>query len=622
MAIDRNVTININDISPSANTAYVDVGKENKVYNKAQVNELVEDLREGTLGSISPSQSLEELNALEDGNYYGAESGTYAFGEVVPQGWQYRFNKVGNVWKTLTKVQIPMQDLTSLENRVTENENKVDDFIDNFSVEVDQVFDENSQNAIANKEVTPYANVLDGFVEKKYTSGSVIRLYWNSEDKTINGVTPLVKTNGLYYISNSNLITEVTSSGRTSILWKDIPLNGYSEVKISLHRTPNNQGGHSCFLAKKSDGSYVSLIDAPLANQNKLETYTFNVKEYVSFSMVWLNVDTSNIGLNTVFEFIRNSGEYYYEKIDVKNYVDSKNSSSFATPKNDVIDVAEIPVESTNGSFGTLYYPCLISTENIENPKGKYYLYFSSDHNNTGNGKIGMFFSDDLKNWNFYGDIIKTKTPENYLQPETPCVIWNSKLRKYLMYFHVDNDYGNMGYAQTTLIAESTDGLNFTYVKVAFNIPMNRMKGNGHNGYFIAQDMGGYFIGNSLFGGGDNDVRATHFSNDGLNWITHQRETQGWRNSQFFSRNGQNCCITLEDIVSEVGSGGALGEVKSFGIGYLDDNYRLNSSRFLTYINKDKSSVAIASVFTYIVEGDVYILYTLNKNKIYIKKLS
>ncbi|WP_353166670.1 hypothetical protein, partial [Empedobacter brevis] len=151
MAIDRNVTININDISPSANTAYVDVGKENKVYNKAQVNELLEDAREGTLGSISPSQKLPELNALSDGNYYAAEAGDYAFGVTVPNGWQYRFNKVGNIWKTLTKVQIPMQDLTSLENRVTENENKVDDFIENFSVEIDQEFSETSTNAIATK---------------------------------------------------------------------------------------------------------------------------------------------------------------------------------------------------------------------------------------------------------------------------------------------------------------------------------------------------------------------------------------------------------------------------------------------------------------------------------------
>ncbi|MGV0828283.1 hypothetical protein ACTS9C_05215 [Empedobacter brevis] len=119
MAIDRNVTININDISPSANTAYVDVGKENKVYNKAQINELVEDLKEGTLGSISPSQTLEELNALEDGNYYAAEAGTYAFGVTVPNGWQYRFNKVGNIWKVLTKVEIPN---INKSNKVIEND--------------------------------------------------------------------------------------------------------------------------------------------------------------------------------------------------------------------------------------------------------------------------------------------------------------------------------------------------------------------------------------------------------------------------------------------------------------------------------------------------------------------
>ncbi|WP_312554875.1 hypothetical protein, partial [Empedobacter brevis] len=119
MAIDRNVTININDISPSANTAYVDAGKENKVYNKSQVNELIEDLREGALGSISPSQTLEELNALEDGNYYASEAGDYAFGVIVPVGWQYRFSKIGTTWKVLTKVEMPQYNDTALLDRMT-----------------------------------------------------------------------------------------------------------------------------------------------------------------------------------------------------------------------------------------------------------------------------------------------------------------------------------------------------------------------------------------------------------------------------------------------------------------------------------------------------------------------
>lgn len=152
----RQITININDTSPKENTAYVDIGKENKVYNKAQVLELIEDVREGTLGSISPSQTLQQLNSLPDGNYYAAEAGTYAFGEVVPIGWQYRFNKTVATWKVLTKVQIPMQDLTPLENRVTTAENKVDDFIRDFAVEVDTEFIPISENAVSSKAVNEW----------------------------------------------------------------------------------------------------------------------------------------------------------------------------------------------------------------------------------------------------------------------------------------------------------------------------------------------------------------------------------------------------------------------------------------------------------------------------------
>lgn len=80
----RQITININDTSPKENTAYVDIGKENKVYNKAQVLELIEEIKEGTLGSILPSQTLVQLNALADGNYYAAEAGTYLLERLFP----------------------------------------------------------------------------------------------------------------------------------------------------------------------------------------------------------------------------------------------------------------------------------------------------------------------------------------------------------------------------------------------------------------------------------------------------------------------------------------------------------------------------------------------------------
>ena len=119
MAIDRNIIININDVSPLANTAYVDAGKDNKTYNKAQVNELVEDLREGALGSISPLQTLPQLNVLPDGNYYASEAGDYAFGVTVPIGWQYRFNKTGSIWKVLTKIEMPAQDLSVIESEIS-----------------------------------------------------------------------------------------------------------------------------------------------------------------------------------------------------------------------------------------------------------------------------------------------------------------------------------------------------------------------------------------------------------------------------------------------------------------------------------------------------------------------
>lgn len=242
MVKDRNITININDTSPLANTAYVDSGKENKVYNKDQVNELVEDLREGTLGSISPSQTLQQLNSLPDGNYYATEAGTYAFGEVVPVGWQYRFNKSANQWKVLTKVEIPMQDLTPLYDRVIKVENDVDDFIKNFSVTTDAEFDPESNNPIANSAVSPLSEVLYSFLEGESQEDIILTMPQEGE------------TDGSFIDPTLNSVSNPNAA------WGSIEmseLSGFYSIKIKGDTT--SLGNNALYLAKKIGGTWFNL---------------------------------------------------------------------------------------------------------------------------------------------------------------------------------------------------------------------------------------------------------------------------------------------------------------------------------------------------------------------------
>ena len=93
--------------------------------------------------------------------------GTYTnFGNVILPVDHFGFIfKNGNSF-SIQSVEMPMQDLSPLENRIKENENKVDNFIENFAVEVDKEFNQDSENAISNKEVTKLANVLVDFYDQ------------------------------------------------------------------------------------------------------------------------------------------------------------------------------------------------------------------------------------------------------------------------------------------------------------------------------------------------------------------------------------------------------------------------------------------------------------------------
>lgn len=611
MAIDRNITININDTSPLANTAYVDLGKENKVYNKAQVNELVEDLREGALGSILPSQNLEELNALEDGNYYAAEAGTYAFGVTVPNGWQYRFNKVGNIWKTLTKVQTPMQDLTSLENRVTENENKVDDFIENYAVEIDQEFNENSTNAIANDVVSKRTSLLEKLENEatEIIEGEGVVSYTAQYSKFNTDYSIYRKGNG--ELSSGNIY--IPSSAST-IVFQDIPIQENTRVRVKLSNQVSSSKGVAFLLARdKISGLWKTLINEKVSTSTSIAEAIMSFADYDKYSLMAYKDSTVFLleiedltNVKTSFD-----KDYLYNKLN--------QSGSYANPIGKLVDITTISLPS---GYTTFYYPWIITTENIENPKGKYYLYFSTDH--AGNaGKIGMFYSDNLIDWTFYGTVIQASTfGWVNAECETPTVLWIEEVKKFYCYFQTTPSRGGLGYAQATQIAESADGITWTWVKEAFNITMNKMKGDGHNGYFVCQKINGIYKGVSLFGGTDIDFRATHFSKDGLNWITHQKEAQAVYTSSFFWRENSLCKVSNYDIVSESGAGGVAGSYKKFILSYVDEDLEvIGQGDVLGNIIPSGEGQVVSSLATNVIEGQVYLSAVFSKNKIVIKKI-
>ena len=93
-----------------------------KSYVDGEVGRVIDINTSGILGSINPSTNT---SSLEDGVYRAEVEGTYpnASNIVVKEGYYTLLRKEIGVWKLESEVEMPMQDLTPLENRITEVEN-------------------------------------------------------------------------------------------------------------------------------------------------------------------------------------------------------------------------------------------------------------------------------------------------------------------------------------------------------------------------------------------------------------------------------------------------------------------------------------------------------------------
>jgi hypothetical protein len=147
-------------------------------------------------------------------------------------------------------------------------------------------------------------------------------------------------------------------------------------------------------------------------------------------------------------------------------------------------------------------------------------MYFCEDHVN--NSPIYMAYSDNVQyGWTYHGVVA---TSANQLGAsgdiETPCVIWDDANNRYLMFYHSSTiDKAGTGYAQTSYISESIDGITWTYLKPFTTIDKNKFCGNFHNGYISMVKVGNLWYGYGLLGGGDAALFTRYYSYDGVNWL-------------------------------------------------------------------------------------------------------
>jgi hypothetical protein len=187
------------------------------------------------------------------------------------------------------------------------------------------------------------------------------------------------------------------------------------------------------------------------------------------------------------------------------------------------------------------YYPTLVKMDRVSHFPYDYALYFSTDHDR-GKGGIWLYVCSgsptNAANWKSYDqavadgdfDYLKTKPQANPIfidttqgtQTETP----HANVIDHTVFMTYHN--AGSGHSQSTLLATSQDGVNFTRINsdkdsVILDYDPYKDAGDGHTGYFQWRpnpfsSVSYRYVGYSLHGGGDNFYEAMWVSNDAIHW--------------------------------------------------------------------------------------------------------
>lgn len=167
----------------------------------------------------------------------------------------------------------------------------------------------------------------------------------------------------------------------------------------------------------------------------------------------------------------------------------------------------------------------------LASPLGKYYAYFSTDHD-AGDGGISLAYADSpIGPWIFYGEVlvdnIRSTSPAT-IQTETPSVLAQSDGTIRMFYHVVSATVAGLPAqgVQSTLSATSANGITWVHDEtfILDEATFGRDAGNGHTGYFTPSVYNNRWYGYSLFGSGDYPHYKLHVCNGDLNdWSTDPR---------------------------------------------------------------------------------------------------
>ena len=278
-----------------------DIDKMFDIYRK-EMFESLDAVNTELNGKVTATEDL-SLKAI--GVYRAETSGTIG-GIIVKEGYYTLLRKKDDgTWVLESETKIPMQDLTPFNNRITQIENDVDDFIRDFAVTTDTEFNAESKNPIANEAVTPLAQALDYFIYNplKLVSETVIE-----KTNLINGV--LYKDNTIFEDQYLRTIKNIVVGDNTHLY--------FDGVRCTTNNT-THQEVLTTVLGIKANGTMESLLAVKAGNQLTREQFLIDIKGFKKISISY-NVYDVAATLGTDLFFRKYEGSNNLNA--VKEYVD------------------------------------------------------------------------------------------------------------------------------------------------------------------------------------------------------------------------------------------------------------------------------------------------------------
>lgn len=432
-------------------------------------------------------------------------------------------------------------------------------------------------------------------------------------------------------IHNNSVLTNIgTLKNQATFTVFVINIKNYHRVigEIRLLNSGPREPFNAVMVGRNADGEAVDLMPLSVDSGGRLETVDIDISRFV-FLYIGFSLNGGDV-LNLSLVPKENPSN-----APVKAYIDKKGPSiSHVENKFSLKRMGEI-FSTERSELPSIHWPWIIGTGNIIDPLGKYYMYYSTDHGGN-NGKIAMSYSDSLLEWTDFGVVVDSQNQLGLTsEAETPSVVFDDYSKKLRMYWQTQANMPEQErYAQATMISESTDGISWTYVKQALDIPLKLLPGNGHNGYFIPRKFSHCYIATHLMGGGAQSYSGISYSYDGLNWWTSRDNVSGQRHAVFvndvysggfnesgtFTHNGSIYSVCRVGIPAH----GTNAKMVNLGITELcDDLITIRGKAYILLEMEDllNESTDIRSIRSFQdSDGSVFIIYSCN-DRFFLAKL-